>query len=154
MSVVEIRAAREGDTAALEGVFRRASLSNAGDRAALLAHPEVLRLSDDLVGLGRARVATLADGTIVGFASTRPTRAATLELDDLLVDPPWMRHGVARALIETIGAEAVADGVVRVEVTGNEHALEFYRAVGFVVDRPAATELGSGLRLHLDLGPA
>jgi GNAT superfamily N-acetyltransferase len=151
VSLVEIRAGRPGDTGAMEGVFRRASLSNAGDRAALLAHPEALRLSEDLVGRGRARVATLADGTILGFASTRPTQAATLELDDLFVEPAWMRHGVARALIHAIGAQAAVEGVTRVEVTANEHALGFYRAVGFVVDGPADTEFGPGLRMHLDV---
>jgi GNAT superfamily N-acetyltransferase len=151
VSLVEVRAGRPGDTAAMEGVFRRASLSNAQDRAALLAHPEALRLSEDLVDQGRTRVAQLTDGTIVGFASTRPTQAAVLELDDLFVDPAWMRHGVARALMQTIEAQAVAEGVTRVEVTANEHALEFYRAVGFVVDGPADTEFGPGLRMHLDV---
>jgi GNAT superfamily N-acetyltransferase len=151
VSLVEIRVGRPGDTAAREGVLRRASLSNAGDRAALLAHPETLRLSEDLVGRGWARVATLPDGTIVGFASTRPTKATILELDDLFVDPTWMRHGVARALVQTVEAQAVADGMTRVEVTANEHALGFYRAVGFVVDGPADTEFGPGLRMHLDV---
>lgn len=151
MTSFVIRPGRAGDTAAMEGVFRRASLSNAGDRAALLAHPEALQLSEDLAAAGRALAATLADGTIVGFASTRPTRAATLELDDLFVEPAWMRHGVARALVLTVAARAAADGVTRVEVTGNEHALEFYLAVGFVVDGSADTEFGPGLRMHLDV---
>lgn len=151
MSAVEIRAGRPDDTAALEGVFRRASLSNAGDRAALLEHPEALQLSDELVGGGRVRVATLADGTIVGFVSTRPTRAAVLELDDMFVEPTWMRHGVARALVHSIAVEAGLEAVTRVEVTANVHALGFYRAVGFVVDGSADTEFGSGLRMHLDV---
>jgi len=140
----------------MEGVFRRASLSNAGDRVALLAHPEALRLSADLVAGGRAVVATLADGTIVGFASTRPTRDATLELDDLFVEPDWMRQGVARALLHAICVQAAAEGVSRVEVTANGHALGFYQAVGFVVDGSAETEFGSGHRMHLDVanGPA
>ncbi len=148
---VEIRAGRAGDTAALEGVFRRASLSNAGDRPALLAHPEALQLSEELVGGGRVVVATLSDGTIVGFASTRAIHAATLELDDLFVDPSWMRRGVARALIDAIRVQAAAEGVTHLEVTGNEHALEFYLAAGFVVDGSADTEFGPGLRMHLDI---
>ena len=151
MSSVEIRAGRPGDTAAMERVFQRASLSNVGDRAALLAHPDALRLSEDLVGSGRARIAALPDGTIVGFASTRPTQATVLELDDIFVDPTWMRHGVARALMQSITVEAVSEGVTRVEVTANEHALGFYLAVGFVVDGTADTEFGSGLRMHLDV---
>jgi len=151
VSSVEIRAGRPGDTAAMEGVFRRASLSNAGDRAALLAHPEALQLSEGLVGRGRVVVATVADGTIVGFASSRRTQAAVLELDDLFVEPSWMRRGVARALMRFIAMEAVSGGMTRVEVTANEHALGFYRAVGFVVDGSAGTEFGPGLRMHLDV---
>jgi len=100
---------------------------------------------------GRVRVATLPDGTVVGFASTRPTRHGVVELDDLFVEPAWMRHGVARTLVRTIGTQVVAEGVTRVEVTANEHALGFYRAASFVVDGRADTEFVSGLRMHLDV---
>jgi hypothetical protein len=41
-----IRAAVPGDMTALRDVFRKSSLSNDGDRANLLAHPDVLELSD------------------------------------------------------------------------------------------------------------
>jgi GNAT superfamily N-acetyltransferase len=154
VSSVEIRGATAADTRAMEGVFRRASLSNVGDRGALLAHPEALQLSDDLADGGRVRVATSADGTIVGFASTRPTEAAVVELDDLFVEPAWMRRGVARALMNNVAAQAAAEGVTRVEVTANEHALEFYLAVGFIADGSAETEFGPGLRMHLDIAKA
>jgi ribosomal protein S18 acetylase RimI-like enzyme len=152
MEPIEIRVARVDDTPAMEDVFRSASLSNAGDRAALLEHPEALQLAEELAASGRALVATSTDGTIVGFASTRPTGSGVAELDDLFVDPEWMRRGVARALMQSIGARAPDEGVIRVEVTANEHALDFYRAVGFVIDGRADTEFGSGLRMHLDVG--
>ena len=42
MTVPVVRAAEAGDLGALQRVFRRASLHNAGDREVLLAHPEVL----------------------------------------------------------------------------------------------------------------
>src|SRR6185437_8574233 len=87
MSRLAIRAAVGADTPAMEGVFRRASLSNAGDRPALLAHPEVLRLSEELAAGGRVRVAVSSDDTLIGFASTRRTGPGTLELDDLFVEP-------------------------------------------------------------------
>ena len=154
MALVDVRAARAEDLDTMQGVFRRASLSNIDDRAALLAHPEALTLSDDLLRRGWACVATLADGTVVGFASTRPTDATTLELDDLFVEPAWMRHGVARALMHSVASQAEAQGVARVEVTANKHALAFYRAVGFVCDGPADTEFGPGLRMHLDVAKA
>src|SRR5262245_14797551 len=61
-----IRDAELRDMPALQRVFQEASLSNAGDRAALLAHPDVLELSDAAVRDGRTRVATIGD-EVVGF---------------------------------------------------------------------------------------
>lgn len=151
LSEVVIRGAKPDDRSAMEGVFRRASLSNVGDRAALLAHPESLLLTEELVLSGRATVAVSTDGTVVGFVSVRPTADTVLELDDLFVEPEWMRHGIARALIRTVVTRAAQEGVVRLEVTANEHALEFYQAVGFLIDGVLATEFGDGLRMHLDL---
>src|SRR4051794_21119025 len=96
---IHVRAARSGDAPTLTRILRRASLSNAGDREALLAHPEVLTLPDDLLGRGRTWVATFDDGAVVGFAGTRRTEPGVLELEDLFVDPDSMRKGVARRLI-------------------------------------------------------
>jgi hypothetical protein len=63
-----IRAAVLGDMPALRDVFRRSSLSDDGDRGALLAHPDALELSDLAVREERTRVA-VADDRIVRFAS-------------------------------------------------------------------------------------
>ena len=147
-----IRAARADDEPALGRIFRRASLSNPGDRPALLAHPEVLTLPDDLVARGRTWVAT-ADGVVVGFASSRPTEPGVLELDDLFVDPGARRLGAARRLIGRIVEEAAAEGMDRIDVTANPHAMGFYEAVGFVADAQADTEFGPGLRMHLAVPP-
>jgi ribosomal protein S18 acetylase RimI-like enzyme len=134
-------------------IFRSASLSNAGDRDVLLGHPDALVLDDGLLARGRTLVATSADGTVVGFASTRPTGPGVLELDDLFVDPDVRRRGAARHLVLGIVAEAAEEHVVRIDVTANPHALGFYEAVGFVADGRHDTELGSGLRMHLDVAP-
>ena len=93
MTVLQVRHAAADDLPALARIFRAASLSNAGDRDALLAHPEALILSAELLAGGRTRVATDADGTVVGFAGTRPTGPGVLELDDLFVDPDADAHG-------------------------------------------------------------
>jgi ribosomal protein S18 acetylase RimI-like enzyme len=151
MPPIVIRNARPEDQPALELVFRRASLSNAGDRSALLANPEFLALDVALIGRGRTRVATLADGTIVGFASTTHVHAGVLELDDLFVDPDWQRHGAARELILQICRESTRERVSRIEVTANSHANEFYRALGFESDGQVETTLGSGVRMHLNV---
>ena len=154
MSTVYVRDARADDEPILARIFRRASLSNAGDREALLADPEALTLSDDLVARGRTRVATFANGVVVGFASTRPTGRGVLELDDLFVDPDAMRRGVARQLIRRIATEAATEDVVRIDVMANPHARGFYEAVGFVVGAPVDTRFGPALRMHLDVASA
>ena len=144
-----IRRAAAADFDALQQIYRRAALSNPGDRAGLLAHPEFLRLDDDLVGRGRTWVATTTDDdTVVGFAATSRVNDDVLELDDLFVDPDWRRRGAARQLIERIMKEAVAERATSIEVTGNTHAMSFYRAVGFTSETRVATPLGTGTRMR------
>ncbi|HEY7106513.1 MAG TPA: GNAT family N-acetyltransferase [Acidimicrobiia bacterium] len=146
---MEVRTAQAGDLVHLRDVFRRASLSNAGDRELLLAHPEVLEYDDSHVRTGRTRVAVV-DGRVVGFASLVFGDGA--ELEDLFVDPDWMRRGVATALVVDARDVALARGVTRIDVTANEHARAFYEAVGFVEDGTAATPLGpTAPRMRLDL---
>jgi len=151
MSAIQVRDAEARDEAVLARIFREASLSNAGDRDALLAHPDTLILPADLVARGRTRVATDADGTVLGFATTRQTGSGVLELDDLFVDPKAMRTGVARHLIHRVATEGEREGVARIDVTANMHAFGFYEAVGFVPGARADTEFGAGLRMHLDV---
>jgi ribosomal protein S18 acetylase RimI-like enzyme len=153
MSSIQVRHADPRDETVLARIFREASLSNAGDRDVLLAHPEALTLSVDLVG-GRTWVATDADGAVLGFATTRRTGPGVLELDDLFVDPRVMRQGVARHLIRRLATEAEREDVGRIDVTANPHAFGFYGAVGFVFGPRSATEFGAGRRMHLDVAAA
>lgn len=84
---IEIRDATGADVPTLRDVRRRASLSNEHDRAWLEAHPEALEYEPPLHG--RIRVA-LVDDRVVGFATVLPER----ELEDLFVDPEFMRKGI------------------------------------------------------------
>ncbi len=152
MSRYEIRVAQVGDIDAVRDLYRRASLSNEGDRENLLANPEVLVFESAPIHEHRTRVA-ISDGLIVGFATTRAV-GDIVELDDLFVDPEWMRRGVASELISDVAAVAQSRGVARIEVTANGHALEFYEAVGFVRDGLAETRFGSAHRMHLDVTAA
>src|SRR4051812_17912421 len=95
-----IRTAVPSEFARLREIYREASLSNEGDRDALLAYPEEFQLPESALLEGRIRVATAPapEGTIVGFATTIDTGEA-LELEDLFTDPAWMRQGIATALI-------------------------------------------------------
>ena len=138
------------DLAVLSDLFRRASLANSGNVAALLAHPEVLQLTDEGIRAGRTRVARWVGGEIVGFATT--VRAGqVLELEDLFVDPDWMRRGVGHRLVRDAVAFARREDVQRIEVTANPHALAFYETVGFVHDGEVETRFGPGARMHLDV---
>jgi GNAT superfamily N-acetyltransferase len=145
-----IRDAGPADLDAIGAVYRRASLSNAGDREALLAHPDALEFDATPVELGRTRVAVV-DEVVVGFASTSGAGDAW-ELDDLFVDPDRMRQGIATALVHDVEARARAAGVTRVEVTANEHAMAFYRSAGFVDAGTAATRFGPAPRMVLHVG--
>jgi GNAT superfamily N-acetyltransferase len=151
-----IRTAVAADLPALRRVYRAASLSNAGDAPMLLARPEFLVFAGDGIAAGRTRVAVVGgqvDGRVVGFA-TLATGDDGPELEDLFVDPGWRRRGIARRLVLDIAGTVRRAGQRRLWVTGNPHASEFYRAVGFVETRQVATELATGMRMYLALtGP-
>jgi len=144
-----MRDANLGDLDTLKGIFRRASLSNEGDRANLLAEPEVLDYSDEWVRRGCTRVA-ISDGRIVGFVTATP-HDGSVELEDLFVDPDWMRQGVGLSLVDDVATRARRDGVGRIDVTANPHALSFCKVAGFVTDGPASVRWGAAFRIHLDL---
>jgi len=145
-----IRTAVGADLPDLQRIFRAASLSNPGDRAALLAHPEYLTFGGEGIPEGRTRVATL-HGTPVGFATVSAADRGDVELEDLFVDPRAHRQGIARQLINDAAHTAGTQGHTRMVVTGNGHALAFYRAVGFVQFGYVRTPLGSAPRLELPL---
>ena len=147
---MHLRTAVADDLPVLRDIFRRASLGNPGDAAMLLAHPEVLVLADTEVLAGHTRVAARDDGTVVGFATVLgegPVR----ELEDLFVDPEAQRRGIGAELVTDAVSRARAGGATRLEVTGNPHAARFYAQVGFQRDGEVRTELGPGIRMHLDL---
>ena len=151
MTTFLIRDAVRGDMGALRDVFRRSSLSNHGDRANLLAHPDALELSDLAVCEGRTRIA-VADGGIVGFATWLGV-GDVVELEDLFVDPEWMGQGAGRALVQDLVAIARERGARRIEVTANQHALAFYEKAGFVAGREIETRFGPAPRMHLQVTP-
>ena len=145
----DIRTATPDDLDLIRGVSRRSSLSNEGDRPLLLANPEVLVYDDVHVRAGRTRVA-VADGRVVGFATVLFDDGA--ELEDLFVDPDWMRRRVGTALVDDAVELARSRGVPRIEVTGNDHARAFYDAIGFVAVGMVATPLGPlAHRMYLDV---
>ncbi len=144
-----IRLVVPADFVAVSDVYRRASLSNAGDRGNLLTHPEYLILGPDALAEERTHVAE-EDGSIFGFATWHEAGGGG-ELEDLFVDPRWMRRGIATALVGRVADVLRAGGLDCLEVTANPHALGFYRAAGFVDRGVAETEFGNAPRMALEI---
>ena len=142
-----IRDAVPGDLAALHEVFRRSSLSNAGDRMNLLAHPDAW--SFPVLRSGKA-THPRSHGGIAGFATWLPGQDA-IEIEDLFVDPDWMGQGIGRALVLDLIAIARSRGARRVEVTANQHARAFYEKAGFFLGHPVKTRFGPAPRMHLQI---
>jgi GNAT superfamily N-acetyltransferase len=142
-----IRLGIPADLAAAASVYRRASLSDASYRDNLLTHPEYLILGPEGLAEGRTYVAE-EDGSLAGFA-TWAEAGGTVELEDLFVDPDYMRRGIATALVARIAEVLRARGVRRLEVTANPDALGFYRAAGFTECGAAETDFGTAPRMVL-----
>ena len=141
-----IRLGVPADLSAAAGVYRRASLSNAGDRGKLLARPEYLILSPEGLAGGRTYVAE-EDGSVAGSA-TWAGADGTAELEDLFVDPGWRRRGAA-ALVSRIVDVLRARGVECLEVTASSHAQGFCSAAGFTGCGVAGTDSGIVSRMKL-----
>jgi GNAT superfamily N-acetyltransferase len=149
---VSVRRATAEDVPALSDIYRRSSLSNVADRAGLLASPHLMEWAGDGVTAGRTQVAVETGGRLLGFATVVPLGDG-LELEDLFVDPDFMRRGVATQLMSVVVEQAGIAGTPWMEVTGNPHAAEFYASVGFVVVGRVQTTLGDAPRLRLQLSP-
>jgi GNAT superfamily N-acetyltransferase len=144
-----IRLGTLADLPAAASVFRRASLSNPGDRDYLLAHPEYLILGPEGLAEGRTFVDE-EDGTVVGFATWARAGDVT-ELEDLFVDTDWRRRGIAAALVGRIVDVLRAEGVRFIEVTANPDAEGFYSAAGFIDCGTAETDSGPAPRKRLSI---
>ena len=152
MTALCARVATDADAEAMQEIYRAASLSNEGDRAELLARPELLILDPELASSGRAVVATADSVGPVAFASHRPISDDVSELDDLFTHPAWCRKGAARLLMAAIVDDALTRDIRRIEVTANVHAMAFYEAVGFQHIGTADTELRPAPRMALAFG--
>src|SRR6476646_6026956 len=130
MPDVLIRRAVSSEQKELEDLQLRASLTNAGDRDALLAHPDAIDLPLAQIAAGGVFVAE-SNGTIVGFAAVEPREDGESELDALCVDPKMRRRGIARALVQHCAEVARTRKSAAVCVVGNPHAKDFYTACGF-----------------------
>ena len=118
---VTIRLAVASEREFLEALQWRASLSNPGDRAALIANPDAIELPDQQIEGGGVFVAELG-GCLMGWAAILPRDDGDAELDALFVEPDGWRRGVGSALVERCAEKARATGASSIHVIGNPHA--------------------------------
>src|SRR5262249_45005190 len=144
MRDLRIRPAEASEQKLLEDLQLRASLTNAGDRDALLAHPEAIEVPLAQIASGAVFVAEW-NGVILGFAAVEPRTDGNSELDALFVDPTMRRRGIARLLVAHCAAVARRRHSPALCVVGNPHALDFYIACGFEVTGTTETRFGPGL---------
>ena len=143
-----IRRAILSEQKELEDLQLRASLTNAGDRKALLAHPDAIELPLAQIAAGGVFVAEWR-GTVVGFAAVEPRADEESELDALFVDPNMRRRGIARSLVAHCAEVARTRGSAFLYVVGNPHAREFYAACGFNLIGTSETRFGTGLLMRM-----
>jgi GNAT superfamily N-acetyltransferase len=141
-----IRTARLEEREALEALQWRASLSNPGDREALLAHPDAIDLPAAQLEASQVVVAE-HKGVVLGFAAVLERDDGDIELDGLFVEPEHWKQGVGRALVEHCATQARKAGAVQLHVIGNRHAEAFYARCGFETIGPWQTRFGPALEM-------
>lgn len=150
MSDLLIRPALQDERSHLEALQWRASLSNPGDRDALLAHPDAIALPLEQIAAGHVFVAE-QDGMIIGFAAVVPREDGQAELDALFVDPTLWKRGVGRVLVDHCARVAHERSARLLNVVGNPHAEGFYLACGFRTVGIVETRFGPGLAMQREV---
>ena len=146
-----IRDARPDEAPALAALQRRFADVWDEYRAQLAANPDAIEPPHRAIADGRVRVAADASGRLLGFSVVLPIRDGRCELDDLFVEPEWMRRGVGRLLVADLTARAAAAGASHVDVIANPNALAFYERLGFETTGQASTRFGEAPRMSLEL---
>ncbi len=147
---LSIRPARADEHAQLESLQRRASLSNPGDRDAILANPDAIVLPIDQILEGCVFVAE-HDGHVAGFAAVVPRLDGGAELDALFVEPQLWKRGIGRRLVDHIAEVARTKTASFLHVVGNPHAEGFYLSCGFRVTGTVSRRFGAGLAMRRTL---
>ena len=147
---LSIRPARLDEQEMLESLQRRASLSNPGDREAILANPDAIAVPIEQLADGCVFVAE-RDGVVAGFAAVVPRSDGGAELDALFVEPQLWKQGVGRQLVDHVAQVARVRTATFLHVIGNPHAEGFYVSCGFTITGTIETRFGVGLAMRRSL---
>lgn len=145
-----IRPAREDEQKPLEALQWRASLENEGDRAFLMANPDVINLPLQQIRDGLVFVAEL-NGTVVGYVSLRVYAKRKMELEGLFTEPTHWRQGIGRHLVLRAIEVSRSRGARTMIVFANPHALGFYRRMDFIKEGEITVESQTAMVMSMDL---
>jgi GNAT superfamily N-acetyltransferase len=149
-----IRLARIDERSALIELQRRASLANEGDRAMVLANPDIIDIPLAQFEEHCVLVAE-REGALIGLAVVLPRDDGQAELDGLFVEPSAWRQGIGRHLVNAACAHAAKRGATALHVIANPHAGTFYDSCGFKPLGEVKTEFGgSGIAMRKPLHKA
>ena len=146
-----IRPAVTVERESLEALQWRASLGNPGDRAALLANPDLVELPLHQIEGGGVYVAE-SSGVLKGWAAILQRDDGNVELDGLFVEPDQWGQGIGAALLDHCVHMARTAGANALHVVGNPHAEGFYRKRGFEKLGERQMQFGVGLLMEKKLG--
>jgi len=121
----------------------------------LMSHLDIVPPGDLAAWTARATPATCADaiatryvviaetaaGRIAGFAQLHPQEGA---IEAVYVDPDSARHGIGRALVGALEADARARGLPGLVVEASLNSVPFYGALGYAHECWSQHSLGAG----------
>lgn len=142
---LDIRTATLDDLADVNAIKRDASLVADEYRASLLAHPELLIVSDIEIGAG---VVLIAEQGGEGVGMIAVEIGDHLEITGLFVKPAAWKRGIGRRLLDDAVARYAGTPAVSVRVTASPDAEPFYRRCGFVTIGETSTRFGPAVLMR------
>jgi GNAT superfamily N-acetyltransferase len=136
-AVVTVRAARAADQDRLRELTLESKAHWGYDRDYVRRWAEGLSFASE-----QERWVGEVDGVIVAWAGLVPPVDGVAVLDDLWVDPAWMRQGLGSRLFRHAAERARELGAARLEWGAERHALGFYEKMGGRFLRSHVTEWG------------
>lgn len=150
-AIASIRFAVPDEGEALDALHRRSSFVWEEDRANLETHPDALGVPRERIASRGVRVAVGEQGALLGFSGVEDAGGCVCQLEDLFVEPAWMRRGIGRALVEDVATRHAEAGFTSVAVVAAPRTFAFYESVGFTVGEEQPTRFGMAAQLRRDL---
>jgi len=145
-STMRIRPAVPADAAEIWAIHTRAIRHGCathyppGDLAAWTARATPATCAD-AIATRYVVIAETAAGRIAGFAQLHPQEGA---IEAVYVDPDSARHGIGRALVGALEADARARGLPGLVVEASLNSVPFYGALGYAHECWSQHSLGAG----------